>query len=342
MRQVCRTLLFALAIVASSAAPDAQQTRGATDAVGLVGTWTLLMTEQGVDGAQPVRVQTPRGLLVFDAAGHVFETITRGPQTTAAGRGRGAGAGGQQAPPQPLPAAPTLTPAQTTVASYAGFWGGYTVDAAKKSIVYQPQGAVSPSLMGRAITRTFELQGDRLLITSTPGEPQVTRPTRWTWERVPPVEGMGPTYRKVMGFWQHVTEKRINLTTNTTTSETTRAPSLIVYTPAGYVGVHFFAAGRKPFAGAEPTDEEARQALSGMVDYFGALSVYPDMVFHQILAGSGNLSAGGTSKRPLEMNGAGTEVTIKFPPTRNEQGQETTTHVVLRRLSGEADMMPRR
>jgi hypothetical protein len=48
------------------------------------------------------------------------------------------------------------------------------------------------------------------------------------------------------------------------------------------VGVYFIAAGRKPFASAEPTDDEARQAITGMVDYFGALVVYPNMVFHQI------------------------------------------------------------
>ncbi len=117
---------------------------------------------------------------------------------------------------------------------------------------------------------------------------------------------------------------------------TGRAPSIIVYTPSGYVGVHFPPLNRKPFAGDAPTDEEARAALAGYVGYFGVLAVYPNMVFHQILAGISPLP-GNTLKRPLEMKG--NEVTIKFPPTRNQQGQDTTTWVTLRRLSGEKEML---
>ena len=52
------------------------------------------------------------------------------------------------------------------------------------------------------------------------------------------VENLSPGYRKVVGFWQHVVEKRVNLTLKTETA-TTRAPSIIVYTPSGYVGVYF-------------------------------------------------------------------------------------------------------
>jgi hypothetical protein len=37
----------------------------------------------------------------------------------------------------------------------------------------------------------------------------------------------------------------------------------------------------------------------------------------------------------------GDEVMIRFPITRNQQGQETTTTVTLKRLSGDAAMMPR-
>jgi hypothetical protein len=309
---------------------SAAQRTSPSPSADLVGTWTLASIEQGVDGASPAMVPNPRGLLVFDAAGHVFETITRAAQGgNAGGRGRGA---------QPAAAAPALSPAQTTFATFAGFWGGYRVDAGAKTIAYQPEGAVSPNVMGREMTRPFQLAGDTLTITSAAGEPHVQGVSRWTWERVPTVENLSPTYRRVIGFWQHVTEKRINLTTNTTTSETTRAPSIIVYTPSGYVGVHFPPLNRKPFATGTPTDEEARAALMGYVGYFGALSVYPNMVFHQILAGA-SAGTGGTLKRPLEMKG--NEVTIKFPPTRNQQGQENTTWVTLRRLSGEADMIPK-
>jgi hypothetical protein len=209
----------------------------------------------------------------------------------------------------------------------------------KKTFTYQAEGAVSPNVMGREFTRSFELSGDRLIVTAAAGEPHIPAGTRWTWARVPHVDNLSPMYRRVVGFWQHVVEKRVNLTTGATLSESRRAPSIIVYTPSGYVGVHFPPLNRQKFATDTPTAEEAAAALKGYVGYFGALSVYPDMVFHQVLAGV-SPAAGNTLKRPLEMSG--NEVTIKFPPTTNQQGQQTSTHVTLKRLSGEEAMIPRR
>lgn len=318
--------LVALMLLAAAPAPWAQQPGGTPQPAGgapqkpatldLVGTWTLEVTEEG--GASGRRVPNPRGLLVFDGAGYVFETITR------------------SARQQPADAEPRLTPQQVTFAQYAGFWGRYRVDPAKKTLTFNADGAVSPNVMETEFTRTFELAGDRLVVTAASGEPHVASGTRWTWERVPTVENLSPTYRRVIGFWQHVVEKRLNLTTGATLSETKRAPSIIVYTPSGYVGVHFPPLNRQKFAGPAPTESEARAALMGYVGYFGSLNVYPNMVFHQVLQG---VSLGGnTLKRPIEMSG--NEVTIKFPPTTNQQGQQTSTHVTLRRLSGEDAMLP--
>lgn len=318
--------LIAILPTAFGGVAFAQQRPGIDPA--LVGTWTLVSTEQHAGTPQRTLVPAPRGLLIFDAAGHVFEAITRAEPV--AGRGRGAG------PQPPVPAPTGLTPAQLTFATYSGFWGTYRTDTAKKTISYQPEGAVSPNVMGKTITRTYDVAAERLTITSMPGEPHVQGTTRWTWERVPAVESLGSTYRRVIGFWQHVVERRVNLTTNTVVSEARRAPSIIVYSPSGYVGVHFPPLGRKPFAADVPTDEEARAALQGYVGYFGALTVYPNMVFHQVLAGI-SPRAGDTLKRPLELSGD--EVTIKFPPTRNPDGHEMSTHVTLRRLSGEAEMV---
>jgi hypothetical protein len=169
---------------------------------------------------------------------------------------------------------------------YGGFWGRYKVDAAARTITARAEGALSPMVMGRDVKRTFALNGDRLTLTSTAIEPHQRTATRWVWERVPPVENLSPGYRKVVGFWQHVVEKRVNLTLKTEVSATTRAPSLIVYTPSGFVGVYFPPmTAAKPFAAADPTDQEAREVLRGFVGYFGALTVYPGQVFHHILGG---------------------------------------------------------
>ncbi|HEX5107663.1 MAG TPA: lipocalin-like domain-containing protein [Vicinamibacterales bacterium] len=311
------------------------QSPGAADA-GLVGTWTLESMEQNVGAPQAGRVGGPRGLLVFDSAGHAFEAVVRG---TARAGGPGAGRGaGRGAAPAAAPAAAAPQPA-SAFSTFAGFWGNYRVDAQKKTVTYRPEGAVSPNMMGREFSRTFEVNGNRLIVTSAPDEPHLQGVTRWTWERVPPVESLGPTYKQVVGFWQHVVEQRVNVATGAVLSETKRAPSIIVYTPSGYVGVHFPPLNRNRFAGTEPTDAEAAEATRGYVGYFGALSVYPQMVFHQVLAGLG--FSGSTLKRPLEMSGSGSDVTIKFPPGAAQNGQQTTTWVKLHRLSGEAEMMPK-
>ena len=103
--------------------------------------------------------------------------------------------------------------------------------------------------------------------------------------------------------------------------------------------MHFPPLNRQKLAGAEPTEAEARTAFMGYVGYFGALGVYPGMVFHQILAGAGSLS-GSTLKRFYELKG--TDLNIRFPPGTNQQGQQSTTFVNLRRLSGEKEMLRQR
>jgi len=308
--------VLVVALIAGGLHATAQQPAPAT-ARDLIGTWTLVSTEQGVDGPKPTTAPTPRGLLILDGGGHVFEMITR------ANRG--------------LPVVtPPLTDQQVTFATFSGVWGGYTADAREQNITLRPVGAVSPNVMGAEFTRTYDLTGDRLTVSAPVGEPHTRVATRWTWERVPIVENLSPAYRQAIGFWEHVFENRVNLTTGVTTPDTARAPSVIVYTPSGYVGVHFPPLNRQKFAGAEPTAEEAGAALRGYVGYFGALGVYPGMVFHQILAGI-SPAQGTTLKRFYELNG--TELTIRFPVTRNQQGQETTTLVKLKRLSGEKEML---
>jgi hypothetical protein len=119
--------------------------------------------------------------------------------------------------------------------------------------------------------------------------------------------------------------------------ETTRerAPSVIVYTPGGFVGVHFPTLARAPFAAEAPTEEEA-QAARNYLGYYGALGVYPGEVFHNVLGGV-SPSAGAILRRYAEIKGDELVVTI---PSGNPQSTLATT-VHLRRLSGADDMLPR-
>ena len=302
------TLLAALGVLAQAPASK-----------GLVGTWTLSAVEKiGADGKAAAQT-LPRGVLIFDRAGHAFEIAETGRRVPYAAN-------------QPTPAE-----AHTVYNNYSGFWGGYAVDATQKKITYRPEGAISPNAMGTDLIRTFELSGDRLVVTATAGEADGLDGTRWTWDRVPPLEYLTPANRQVLGFWRHIVEKRINVTTGATAAEAERAPSVIVYTPSGYVGVHFPPLGRPRFAAALPTDDEARAAIAGVVSYYGPYTLAPGTVFHHrlIILGTG---PGDTLKRFYEI--AGDTLMLKFPPGRNPQGEEIRTEVTLKRISGEKDMLP--
>ena len=316
-----RALVIAIAFVLAWPAHDSSARQASTSASppALVSTWTLTTFDQGVNGGPATRVTNPRGLLILDAAGHAFEFVTH----LATQRGAGG-----QVPVAEAPAA---------FAAYGGFWGNYRVDAAKKAITFRPESGIHPQIGGKEFSRSFEIDDNRLTITST-GEPYTPTGTKWVWDRVPTIDHLSPLYRQVVGFWHHQVEKRVNPATGAIGSETRRSPSVIVYTPAGFVGVHFPPLNRKPFAADTPTPEEAQAALRGYIGYYGALTVYPGQVFHSILAGVSPVG-GSILRRSAVISGD--ELTVQLPATRNQQGQENQTIVILKRLSGEADMLPK-
>ena len=316
-----RALVIAIALVLAWPAHDssARQASTSASAPALVSTWTLTTFDQGVNGGPATRVTNPRGLLILDAAGHAFEFVTN----LATQRGAGG-----QVPVAEAPAA---------FAAYGGFWGNYRVDAAKKTVTFRPESGIHPQIGGKEFSRSFEIDDNRLTITST-GEPYTPTGTKWVWDRVPTIDHLSPLYRQVVGFWHHQVEKRVNPATGAIGSETRRSPSVIVYTPAGFVGVHFPPLNRKPFAADTPTPEEAQAALRGYIGYYGALTVYPGQVFHNILAGVSPVG-GSILRRSAVISGD--ELTVQLPATRNQQGQENQTIVILKRLSGEAEMLPK-
>ena len=306
-----RAAALACAVLLNAAAPAtrAQQTDGAAD---LVSSWLLVGAERDVASGEPRRVTGSRGLLVLDGAGNVFEFFTTpsGPPSSA----------------QPDP--------RRIFADNGGFWGGYEAFPADGRIDFEAEEGVSPSVRGLKFSRRYEIAGDRLIMTST-DEPQAQRDVRLTWQRVPTVVGLSPAYREVVGFWQHIEESRVNTATGAVDNVRQRAPSVIVYTPGGFVGVHFPTLGRTPFAAETPTEEEA-QAARNYLGYYGALGVYPGEVFHNILGGV-SPSAGAILRRFAKVSGDELVVTL---PSGNPQSTFATI-VRLRRLSGADDMLPR-
>jgi len=287
----------------------------------LVSSWILVAVDKQAASDTPVRARAPHGLLVLDRAGNVFEffgaTLVR-PQGA------------------PVPTGPLLA-----FEEYGGFWGRYTVDASADRLNFAAEAGVSPSVQGLKFSRSFELDGDRLVVTSA-REPQSHNDTRWTWQRFPTVENLSPAYREVVGFWRNVGERQIDATTGAIQRESERGPSVIVYTPAGFVGVHFPPRVREPFAGDTPTADEAQAALRGYIGYFGSLGFYPGEVSHNILAGVAPTS-GAILRRYAEVTGDKLVVRIQGGAARtaDDNTPRLATEVMLERLSDADDMLPR-
>jgi hypothetical protein len=310
-----------LTLVAAVAPLGALEAQPAAVADRLVSSWILVALDKEPGGAAPVRARSPRGLLVLDGAGNVFEFF---------------GATLARAEGAVVPTGPLLT-----FEEYGGFWGRYTVDATAGRMSFTAEDGVSPNVQGLSFARSFELDGDRLVITSGK-EPQAQGHTRFTWQRFPTVENLSPAYREVTGFWRNVGERQINLATGEIERETERGPSVIVYTPAGFVGVHFPPRVREPFAGETPTADEAQAALRGYIGYYGSLGVYPGEVSHNILAGVA-VTGGTILRRHATITGDRLVVRLQSGTARasTDAPPRTATEVLLERLSGAEDMLPR-
>ena len=321
-RAAIARLLFAIAIVLPLTEPAVAQ-QHADNAASLVGTWLLASAERlsPNGGAEPVR--GARGVLFVDSVGHVFE-FTEVPA-------RGEWADG-------------LTERQRSMAQYGGFWGRYNV--AGSNIEFEAAGGVSPDVRGIDFTRAFEFDGDRLVLVSG-DEPQAQADLRITWAPVPALAGLSPAHSEVVGFWRHIDERRVNLTTGETEEIRLRDPSLIVYAPSGYLGVHFPALDREPFAAAMPSDDEAQTALRRYIGYFGALTVYPGNgdfpaeVAHNVLSGT-SPSSGAILRRFATVDGDKVVLTIMSGVRETEDGpQQYATTVHMERLSGLEELLPR-
>jgi hypothetical protein len=310
INRVRAALSFALLLMAAATAADAQPSDAASD---LVSSWLLVAAERDVASGAPRRVPAARGLLVLDGAGNVFEFFSTP---------SGGAPGSAQSDPRRI------------FADTGGVWGRSEAVPAERRIDFEAEEGVSPNVRGLKFSRSYELAGDRLIVTST-DEPQAQGDVRLTWQRVPTVEGLSPAYREVVGFWRHVEEARLNTATGEIDNRRQRAPSVIVYTPGGFVGVHFPTLGRTPFAGDTPTEEEA-QAARNYLGYYGALGVYPGEVFHNVLGGV-SPGAGAILRRFAEITGDELVVTL----TSSNPQSTNATIVRLRRLSGADDMLPR-
>jgi hypothetical protein len=278
----------------------------------LVGTWRLVSLERAEGSQALASVPNPIGILIQDARGNVIEIVTR------AGR------------------AASIDVVEQFM-TYQAFWGTYSSDAGRSTITYRINGDLDPARTGQQVMRSYERKGDQLVL-SQPAS-AIAPASRTTWARVAELEALPDHQRGAIGFWQWMSAGLVD-NSGTMVQPASRDASVIVYTPTGLMAVLYLPPpGRKPFAGARPTVEEARAALQGAPTYFGPYIVQPKSgsVTHYQIAIPNPGATGNALQRSFEVRGE--ELILTFPPT-TLKGQQVRNVIHLKRLGGLADMWP--
>ena len=112
----------------------------------LVGTWRLVsFVGHGADGSETANFgPTPRGCLIYDAGGRMSVHIARSePRPSASGDSSGD--------------------------AYFGYFGTYSVAEDGGTVTHHIEGASHPDYAGTDQRRLIRWQGDRLMLSTTPG-----------------------------------------------------------------------------------------------------------------------------------------------------------------------------
>ena len=299
-------------LLGAASGPAMASQAPAAGARALVGTWRLVSVERA-EGNQPLAsVPNPIGILIQDARGNVIEIVTR------AGR------------------AASIDVVEQFM-TYQAFWGTYSSDAGRSTITYRINGDLDPGRTGQQMMRSYERKGDQLVLTQSSSA--IAPASRTAWARVAELEALPDYQREAVGFWQWVSAGLVNAS-GAMVRPASRDASVIVYTPTGLMAVLYLPPpGRKPFAGARPTVEEARAAIQGAPTYFGPYIVQPKSgsVTHYQIAIPNPGATGNSLQRNFEVRGS--ELILTFPPT-TLNGQQVRNVIHLKRLGGLADMWP--
>ena len=137
---------FAGITAISGFAPSGSQDRGVKNAIRdrFVGAWRLAWLEEpGADGRNQRADCT--GLLVYTRDGHMSVQVMY----------RNARAGGG------------ASPVQYAAGGYEASFGTYAIDEASHTFTFHVEGALVRALIGKDLTRIFELSGNQLIVRSS-------------------------------------------------------------------------------------------------------------------------------------------------------------------------------
>jgi hypothetical protein len=311
----------------NAASPTAARQSSATRAPGgdvkdrFAGTWKLVSIERlGPKGellpaSAPPAYGSPNpiGFIVYDPAGYMAVTIMQ------SGRRKYAGA------------QPTPEEAKAALLSYTSYFGTFSVNEADAVVTHHVQGSLNPNNTGTDQKRSFELSGNRLIL--KPPRRATGIQSRLTWERMPDVPKLTPTQRRLIGFWKQVSSDRRTFDGAPSRSNRPRI-GFLIFTAAGHMAVHLMDPGRKKYAAAEPTPQEAHVALGTYGSaYFGPYSVN-ETERYEVTRQIGTINpaqVGMNAQRHLEF--VGDNRLILKPPPEIVDGQFAQGYVTWERVT---------
>jgi hypothetical protein len=323
---LCSLGILATAWNSSAAATSATQSPGtrATESGAkdrLAGTWRLATVERlgAKDELLPALAPpamgspNPIGVLVYDRAGFMAVTIMQ------SGRQKYAGA------------TPTPDEAKAALLSYTSYFGTFSVNDADGIVTHHVQGSLNPNNTGTDQKRSFELTGNRL--TLKPPRASTGIQLRLTWERVPELQTLTPTHRRLIGFWKQVSSDR-RAFDGTLLRSTPPRIGFLIFTSAGHMAVHLMDPGRKKYRASEPTPQEAQAALNTYGSaYFGPYAIN-EAERYEVTRQIGTIiqsQVGANAQRHLEF--VGDNRVILKPPPELVDGQFAQGYVTWERVT---------
>jgi Lipocalin-like domain len=163
-----RFVLMALALAAAGCTPHRQTSRRAASP--LVGTWTVRAMETMDSAGRTIDSSPSVGMINYTPEGRMAVQIMVLPRPVVPPVPEGPGEVKEWGPDQ----------ARQVVETYDAYFGTYEVDEVKRIVTHHVQGELRPNLLGAAFPRRYEVEGDRLLLSSTNPDQH----WRVVWERV--------------------------------------------------------------------------------------------------------------------------------------------------------------
>ena len=226
---------------------------------------------------------------------------------------------------------PTAEEALAQMGSYASYFGRFTVNEGEGYVTHHLEGSLNPDGAGSDYQRFFTFEGDNLIL-QPPASEDGAR-SFITWERLPaiPEAELTDTHGRLFGAYRVESISR-----ETTDGEPIEVDqyetAYIMYAPSGHMSVHLMRPGRMPYAGDEPTADEALATVLSYGSYFGPFSVNEEesyLVHHRI--GNEDPGQSGTdAQRFYELTD--THLSLRPPVSVDDEGREGQSTIRWARL----------